>query len=256
MKHYSEDDLVLYFYGEARKPSAIQQHLDACLSCASLYADISSTLTSIAPPDVPERDEHYGLAVWQRVRPLLPVGEPEPVTRGWWRIWQQPWMPIATAAATAAVLLAAFSAGRFSIDRQQLPAGIQASVPSDVTDRTRVVAIGDHLERSERLLLDIVNADREIDVTAQQEWAADLIDSNRFYRQAASTAGETLVVEVLDDLERSLLDVAHAPAQLAADDLDRFRKRVESSDLLFKVRVMSDALRDRERTASQPKDSI
>ena len=171
-------------------------------------------------------------------------------------------MPIATAAATAAVLFAAFSLNRQPATPSQQAAASSRVVQAgaEATDRIRLAAIGDHLERSERLLLDVVNAEGQMDMTVQQTWAADLIESNRIYRYAADTAGEPLVAEVLDDLERSLLDVAHSPAHLAGSDLDRLRKRVESSDLLFKVRVMSDALREREgegeRTSSMTKDSI
>jgi hypothetical protein len=168
-------------------------------------------------------------------------------------------MPIATAAATAAVLFVAFTLNREQATRPQPAAvapGVQAG--SEATERVRLAAIGDHLERSERLLLDIVNARGQVDVTVQQAWAAELVESNRIYRYAADTAGEPIVVDVLDDLERSLLDVAHAPAHLTGSDLDRLRQRVESSDLLFKVRVMSDALHEREgeRASSLTKDSI
>ena len=51
---------------------------------------------------------------------------------------------------------------------------------------------------------------------------------------------------VLDDLERSLLEIVHRPSPIRAVDLDQIRRRIDAAALLFKVRVMSDELRQRE----------
>ena len=76
-RHYSDDDLTLYYYGEGRRRETIEQHLAACSACAALYREISGTLALIAAPDVPERGDQYGLEVWQRIRHQLPE-RPEP----------------------------------------------------------------------------------------------------------------------------------------------------------------------------------
>src|SRR5688500_16821178 len=83
MTHYSEEDLVLFFYGEGRRRGAVQRHLDTCHACAALYSDIAETMRLVTPPDVPERGDRYGLEVWQRIRPVLPV-EPPPHSLFWW----------------------------------------------------------------------------------------------------------------------------------------------------------------------------
>ena len=71
-RHYSEDDLTLYYYGEGRRRAAIERHLDTCAPCAALYREIAGTLALIAAPEVPERGDQYGLEVWQRIRHKLP----------------------------------------------------------------------------------------------------------------------------------------------------------------------------------------
>src|SRR5262249_53232027 len=75
VKHYSDDDLTLYYYGEARRPADIEQHLDHCAACAATYRAISATLSLVAEPPVPERGDLYGLEVWQRIRQQLPAQE-------------------------------------------------------------------------------------------------------------------------------------------------------------------------------------
>jgi hypothetical protein len=111
----------------------------------------------------------------------------------------------------------------------------------------RVAAIGDHLDRSERVLLDLANTDDDpADWSTQQTWAADLVNSNRLYRDAAARAGDNVVAGVLDDLERSLLDIVHGPAAPTAEELTAARARLDAAALLFKVRVLADELHERE----------
>src|SRR5439155_4530542 len=72
VKHYTEDDLTLYYYGEGRRRAKVERHLDGCPACAALYREIAGTLALIAAPEVPERGDQYGLEVWQRIRHKLP----------------------------------------------------------------------------------------------------------------------------------------------------------------------------------------
>jgi len=74
-QHYTEDELTLYYYGEARAPRRVELHLESCEACRTMYRDIAGTLAMIAAPDAPERDDQYGLEVWQRIRHALPEQE-------------------------------------------------------------------------------------------------------------------------------------------------------------------------------------
>ena len=245
MSHYTEDDLILYHYGEGRRRGEVERHLETCESCAAQYHSIAHTLQLVSAFDVPERGETYPLEVWQRIRARLPEQEAP-----WWTLWLA-WRPLSTAAATAALIVAAFVAGRMWPSSAPGPAPVVAdrgAVPSaDSGDRIRLAAIGDHLEQSERVLLDLVNAGGDrVNLSDQQAWAADLIDSNRLYRSAATVAGDLLVANVLDDLERSLLDVVHAPSTVTPAQLDDVRTRMDAAALLFKVRILADELHERE----------
>ena len=251
MKHYSEDDLTLYYYGEGRRRADIERHLDDCAPCASLYREIAGTLAMIAAPEVPERGDQYGLEVWQRIRHKLP--EPD---APWWTTLVRA-DRLAFAGAAAVLLLAAFVAGRAWQRQATPPAAIQtasdapapASTPgmsNDVRQRILLTSVADHLDRSERVLTDIMNAPDRGDISTEQQWAADLIDASRLYRQDAVDAGEESVADVLDDLERSLLEIVHSPSTVRTADLEQIRRRIDAATLLFKVRVMSDELRKRE----------
>jgi hypothetical protein len=251
--HPAEDDLVLHFYGESAHPAAVEAHLAVCSACRGEYAAIASTLTMVGAPATPERGDLYGLEVWQRVRPLLPPPDP------WSRFLRVRWSAVTMGAAIAVLAIAAFIAGRAwpSNDR---PASVRMQAPSPRTgadERARTAAIIEHLERSERMLLDLTNADgSRIDVREEQSWAAELVDANRLYRDAAAQAGETATALVLDDLERSLLDIVHAPSRLSPAELATMRARLDAAALLFKVRVLSNELRERETTPLAPGKTI
>lgn len=245
MGHYSEDDLILYFYGEHRRPHRVSAHLETCQACAADYRTLGETLALVEPDDVPARGDFYGLEVWQRVRPRLPARHESSGFSGWFRL-----NSLAAAAALATLLIAAFVAGRTWPRRVPSAPPVTTNVPAgDPAERARLVDIGDHLERSERVLLDVMNApaqaDAAVDITVEQGSAEGLLEANRLYRDAAMHAGDQDIAQVLDDLERSLLEVVHGPASLSPDDLQELQARVAAAALLFRVRVLANELRDR-----------
>jgi hypothetical protein len=258
VKHFSEDELTLYYYGEGRRRENVERHLDECAACAKVYREIAGTLAMIAAPDVPERGDQYGLEVWQRIRHRLP--ERDGSWLGQWFRWDR----LSVAAAAAALVLVAFLAGRTSRDTAAPPAPTTLPVNTvadgdagDARQRILLTSVADHLDRSERVLTDIMNAPNSGDISTAQGWADDLLTTSRLYRQDAVEAGERSVATVLDDLERSLLEIVHSPSRISAADLEQIRRRIDAASLLFKVRVMSDELRQREgaRDRSTPRVS-
>jgi hypothetical protein len=259
MSHYSDEDLILYYYGEGNRRAAIERHLDACAACAESYRSIAGTLALVVEPELPARGDRYGLEVWQRIRHQLPES-PAP----WWTAWFH-WDRLALAGgalALAVVIAAAFVAGRvWPTGARPQPGAVQAAdTPADAGARVLMAAVSDHLERSERVLLDIMNAsgasgarDSRVDMRDEQAWASDLIDANRLYRQAATRDGDTTVAMVLDDLERNLLEIVHGPSTLTAAQLEQVRARIDAAALLFKVRVLHDELREREAAPAPPR---
>jgi hypothetical protein len=265
--HYSDDDLTLYYYGEGRRRHDIESHLASCAECSATYREITGTLAMIAAPEVPERGEQYGLEVWQRVRHKLPERE-----RGFARFSGfsgfSGFSP-RLAAVAALLMFAAFIGGR-AWQRSATPIVSTAVKPenrelaanaanlerrANPQNRILLTSVADHLDRSERVLTDIMNAPRG-DISTEQRWADDLLDASRLYRQDAVDAGEQSVAAILDDLERSLLEIVNSPSKISAADLEQIRRRIDAAALLFKVRVMSNELRQREQApASLPRTS-
>ena len=244
MQHLTEEQLVLYRYGEAEDRPAIRQHLDACPACRSSYDTLERVLEAVDAVPVPERPEMYGAMVWERLRQRLAQRRPFR-----WAEWLRHPPRWAVAGAVAVLLVAAFLAGRFWPRQQARESPSALASAGKVRERILLVAVGDHLERSQMVLVELVNAkgNGSIDISAEQERAGDLLDSNRLYRQTAASAGEAAMASVLDDLERVLLEIAHSPAKISSREFDEIRQRIEGEGILFKVRVVGSNVRAREQ---------
>ena len=242
MTHLVEEELILHHYGEldAGRKAAAEAHLDRCPDCREALSSLRAELGAVAADPVPERGQDYGAELWERLRPRLATAAG---TRGVVR--RGPWGPrrLAYLSGLAASLALAFLLGRH-LPRSGETVG---PIPAPVRERILLVAVGDHLERSRMVLVELVNAEGPADITAEQHSAGQLVAASRLYRQAAARSGDAGVAAVLEELERVLLEVAHGPSRLSADELDGVRRRIEEGGLLFRVRVLGTQVREREK---------
>lgn len=257
MKHLSEEQLVDYRYGEADdgERGLIREHLASCASCRSNYETLERALALVDAAPVPERGEEYGNEVWQRLAPHLGAQRGEPRGSRWPLALQLPkwWQarPWAAATAVAVLVLAAFLVGRYWPRLETHVA--EQPLSAEARDRILLVAVGDHLERSQMVLIELVNATPRgtVDISAERQRAEDLVAANRLYRQTAARAGEAGVASVLDELERVLVEIAHSPSRVSQAQLDEIRHRIEAQGILFKVRVIDSEVQRKERPAKE-----
>jgi hypothetical protein len=243
--HVSEEDLILHYYGETDGVE-VEQHLVSCAMCRAELARLQQVLALVDEQDVPEPSPGFERTVWARLEPQL-----SPRRQRWFpRIFQAPprW---AVAGGIAALVLAAFVAGRFSGGG---PASAPTTAdPGNVADRVLLVAVIDHLDRSQMVLVELMNADLgdATSISNEQSRARELVSANRLYRQSAGQAGDETINGVLEELERMLLEIANAPAEASAEELDALRARIEARGLLFRVRVVHSEMQERERQEAQ-----
>jgi hypothetical protein len=156
--------------------------------------------------------------------------------------------------ATAALVVMAFLTGRLLNVREQqaaieqsAEAGAPQAVAGDAMVRERVllIAVGDHLERSQMVLIELAHAETSdhLDISAERQLADDLLASNRLYRQTAQQMGQTNVAGILDELERVLVELARGPSTVSMRQLADIQQRIESQGILFKVKVVGSDLR-------------
>jgi hypothetical protein len=231
--HLTEETLILLYYGEAEASAQAQRHLASCGECREQLERLRYVLSLVDGQEVPEPRPGFERDVWARLEPEL--GRPS----GWWS---------RLVSTLAALLLAAFVAGRLSVGG---PAGPAVSPETaNLSERVLVVAVLDHLDQSQMVLVELLNADLAGSVPnigAEQSRARNLVAASRLYRQTAIQAGDEGISEVLDELERVLLEIANAPQDATKEDLEALRARIDARGLLFRVRVVHSEMRQRER---------
>lgn len=228
MKHLVQEQLVAHYYGEAGKD--VEKHLADCYECRTEFGNIQRTLSAIAAPESPARGPEYGSIVWDRIRGHLPESEPK---RSWW-LMPQRW---AAVGAMAALIVVAFLIGRHT-GPNATPTATNNPPAQVVKERVLMVALDGHLEQSQTVLLEVAHAANAKDVEMVRDEAEELVGDNRLYRQAALNIGDRKTADVLDQLERVLLEIAHSSPDEGKAQIENLRQQIESQGLLFKVRVI------------------
>ena len=246
--HLSEDELVLHYYGEADagKDSG-SAHLAGCEECRRSYTRLQRVLAAVDSMPAPELPDGFERSVWARLEPALPV-------RRRWRSWfvLSP-ASLAWAAAVVILVAGAFFAGRMTQQQPSRPAQASASA-EQIREGVLLADLGEHLDRSQTMLVELVSSDlttSKVDLTAERERAEDLVAANRLYRQTANATGDVALTQLLDELERLLVELATSPDDMSSEDMEGVQQRIAAEDLLFKVRVVSSAIRQRQKTESQ-----
>jgi hypothetical protein len=236
LQHWNEENLIEYHYGESAEDEAIASHLRQCADCARSYAAIVRDLSEISAPATPSRGDEYGREVWDAIRGSLRA-YPEKQKAGWLGFLSgAQWKGFAVAAACLMVMVAAFLTGRWWEHRHTTQT-IATDSANPARERVVLVVMGDHLDRSERLLVELKHAAPDVEAPMQQE-ARDLLAANRLYRVSAQQAGDVVLAGALDRLERVLIEVANEPAGLTQARLTELQQEMNTDGLLFEVRVL------------------
>jgi hypothetical protein len=248
MDHLTEEQLILHYYGEEGDALSSEKHLEECPGCRDLYSSLQRVLNVVDSLPIPERGPDYGAEVWSRIQQQVPA------RRRWLPSFEWRWA--AAAAALSGLLIAAFVAGSHYPQpvkkRAQTPLTAAATDPQ-AGERVLLVAVGDYLERSQMVLIELANADpaadphAKLDISDEQQRAAGLVSESRLYRQTAEHTGDTAVANVLDDLDRVLLNIANGPSEVSGTELDDLRQKLKAEGILFKIRVLGSNVRTQEK---------
>jgi len=267
VNHLTEEQLVSHHYGDAgggQDGATIEEHLHSCASCQADLGELRHVLAAVDSLPVPPRSEGYGAEVWARIQPSL--GWNPETWRNRLRAFLAP-QRLALAGAVAVLVVAAFVGGRFlpwqqpttAPGSETAPAAAPQAAPQtaaqaasadreQVRERILLVAVGDHLERSQVALIELVNnpGGKVVDISGERERVRDLVTENRLYRQTAVTTDHPGVASVLDELERVLVEIANSPSSMTEAEFSKVRSRIEQQGIIFKVRVFGQRVRERE----------
>jgi hypothetical protein len=230
MRHLTDEELIDHYYAEDLYKAEAEIHLQDCGRCAQAYEELGRVLGSVQAPEAPARNSDYGEHVWQAIR-----REVQPYQTKKKRSYFQ-WPQLAYAAACLMVAAAAFLGGRFW-EHAHTRTSI-ANVPQQSKQRVVLFVLDNHLDRSERLLVQLNHAGEEkVDLPLQTE-ARQLLTDNRLYRQSLTNNNDPMLAAALDHLERVLLEVANSPDELTSADVTRIEQEMNTQGLLFQIRVL------------------
>jgi hypothetical protein len=256
--HLADEDIVLDYYGEldAADRDRVRAHLAWCADCQHADRDVRATLRLVDVTPVPEPPASFEREMWARIEPQLRLAPP---ARSWtarlgalWPAAPALWPRLAWGGTVAAAMVLAFVVGRAGRSVAPDTATMRPAAFHAARERVLDAEVGDHFERSQRVLTDLVNIDPATPVVLanDQQRAADLVAAGRVYRRTADALGETATSELLEDLERVLQDVANGSEAPTPREVESWRERIDQQDLVFRLRVVGAELRRRQQAAT------
>jgi hypothetical protein len=246
MGHPTEDELIQHLCGEndPRDREHLQDHLEICTDCRLACEEITGALTMVNDA-VPEPPDGFERVIWAKVQQAIALG---PAPSRW------TWRSLMPAGAVAALTIAGIAfVSRPDPIATVTPQPQQSVAAQDEGARDRVLytALDNHFRQTEMLLVELRNASERDSLEFERYSAQELISDGRLYRLTAETAGHPRLVQVLDELEPVLVEVARGPQHRSANDRAWLRGRIEEDALLFKVRAATNDIRDRVAHADQ-----
>jgi hypothetical protein len=231
-----DEELILHFYGEHETPEELERELAADPELSRRFETLRRDLDALDGLEAPEPRPGLEGRMWARVAPSLTRPAKRFTLPTGWFGWA------AIGAAVIVVAFVGFQAGRVvrTTPTESAVAETLKALPPAARDRVLQAALADHLDSSQRLLLEVSNGASSLD--EERAWAESLLSANRLYRRAAERAGQRRVAAVLAEIEPLLTQLAEAPASF---DLGQARASIETGDLLFKVRVTRNNLKER-----------
>lgn len=249
--HLTEDELILHYYGEVDRADAsrVESHLASCAECQLANHKLARVMAMVDAASPVEAPDGFERIAWARLEPHLDSNTTRALKSFF---WFPQW---ALAGGVAALLVAAFWAGRIS--GPATPSTNTTIVAHVEPASVLQTAVGDHLDRTQMMLVELVNAETDhADVLAgEQRRATDLVAANRIMLQSALRSGDAQIVDILEDLERVLLEIANAPADVSSKEMTDLQSRITDEDLLFRLRVIASEMRQRQmkdREAGDP----
>ncbi|MGD0890231.1 MAG: hypothetical protein ABR923_01770 [Terracidiphilus sp.] len=246
MKHLTQEELIGRYYnergGDGEDSAAVEQHFAGCAACIESYAALSWDLSEIKAPETPERDPAYGERVWAALEPKL---VPHKTERWSWLRGGIVLRGLGYAAVCGLVAVGAFYAGE-QWQKKQPNVAAEKAPPTKAKPRVVVVVLSDHLDRSERLLVELkhVDAGSTEMVSPLRDEARSLLAANKICRQKASQEDDPALTTALDRLDHLLNGLANQPGGLNSAAIERLQEEMNADGLLFEVRVLRSRLPD------------
>lgn len=256
---------LLWDAAEREIPALLQEHLRTCDTCRDAFQGMQHTVQQLPPSPDTVLPEAYWEAFSNNV--IKQVAEKEkslsvlPVIQS--RLQKLrvavtnrqlfPRFGLAFALVCAGILIGRMWDG--AVEPGSMigiePVPTEMITPAQLTERTQR-----YLDRSSVLLLGLVNFDVTADDPAviqmdrKRVVAAELVNEARVLRADLNAGREQQLAQLIEDLERILLQIANLEAREDVPSIELIQRGVDHGSLLLKINLEQMRLED--RTSEQP----
>lgn len=225
----------------------IEQHLESCASCATVYAEFKSTLSIMDQRERTEPDPVFWTGYWDRLSDRFDT-EPVITKEAFWKKWiprRQPlpqWTMI-TAGAVALLLIGVFigkimfnptTQGPFMSPQITSEQGnVQFTALEQRTQR--------YIQRSKVLLLGLINFDPAtedpytLNLPQQQRISEELVQEAGFLKSELNAPAQNQLRSLIADLEVILLQIANLESEQDLDAVEMVKHGVDRRGILLKI---------------------
>jgi len=241
MKHITDEDLVLLYYGEHDDP-ALAATVAGSTGLTARFEALSTELGRVDDFIPPERSDNYGSDIWRQISPQLTAQPAKPASA--WNTWlsglRQPRFSWAGALSLVLVASLAFMLGRQGNKPGDLTPATMESAPATAlvglnTQRLLTSSVSGHLEQLNLAFTEFANSTET--PSGDVGKVMDLLVANRLYRQAAVSRDDNQLAAFLSGLEPVLIELAHKAYMNSPATLDRMQQEIRDNHL-FRIRIM------------------
>ncbi len=253
MNKISEQDLILYHYGELPESEryAITQLLKSDKSVSDRYQALTNLLGTADEWKPAKPAEDFEQKVWSTINTEinnLQKSSKQLLVNSKTSIWEKisNWFspgfyhPAPAFIIVLALVSFAYYSGRYNTHQDLVndPTQLVASLSPETRDKILFQSVSEHLERSSRLLTTVSMTDSEQSTIAstEQKWARQLLISNRLFSKAAQQSGQWRIVSLLDELEPILIEMANSNDQ-SFSNRQQIQERIQDRKLVFKTKA-------------------
>lgn len=242
---------------DTRQEKQLEAHLASCPACRAILTEFREVRETLGKPQRPDLPAHFWESYWERLIKRMDH-EPPPSPSLWERLLSfrlVRWAPIAQVASAAAVLVLGIFIGRtFFQSEPQMTA--TETTPSNTVEMQQVAARSEQLlERSKILLIGIVNEDLSDasaqDLKHQRQTSRTLLTEARDLRATLRQSPDRRLVQLLDQLEVVLLQIANLEAEHDLASVELVRNGINREGLLLKINL-EELARQTKAPTSQP----
>ena len=241
--------IAAHWFGDLshKENHTLMVHVESCDACREALELGANTLNTIGKPVTPELPEHFWEGYWLRLTQKMDRNK-TPERRAWSvelpEFLRAQWPPILRLSAAAAIFVAGILISRiWWMPQQSTQIAEQPQPPANYKVIPVDARTDDLLSRSKVLLIGLNSLDtesvkeKEFSFAPQRKASKELLAETAELRKAAGAKPDQQFVELMNQLEIVLLQIAHLEAEHDINAVELVQTSIAREGLLLKINI-------------------